>query len=340
MPHRSYGSTANYRFGFNGKENDNESKGLGNQQDYGMRIYDVRLGRFLSVDPLAPRFPMLTPYQYASNNPIFNIDIDGLEGRPWYTYDEKWNRAYLEQSPKAWKGFFKGLGNRAVSTLDFITTWNPWNVSEEGMIDKGHQIEAGRQAIANPGQTLNNIKSAFKQWANNLMSSNPEVAGDAVAGGVMGLVDLYGGYKAVSSLTKLTLAGGKIVYKTFSTASIRFSQTSINGLEEIVINMKANGWKGDPIDIVKMQDKIYTTVDNTRLAAAQLAGIDVKAVAHNFDDLIPEEVATRFADKKGNLPKTWGEAVKNRIANQNKSFRTSNENGTFVAPVEGSTQKQ
>lgn len=79
MPHRSYASTANYRFGFNGKENDNESKGLGNQQDYGMRIYDPRLGRFLSIDPLSYKYQSLTPYQFASNRAIDGIDLDGLE---------------------------------------------------------------------------------------------------------------------------------------------------------------------------------------------------------------------------------------------------------------------
>ncbi len=46
------GAEGLYRYGFNGKENDNEVKGEGNQQDYGFRIYDPRLGRFLSVDPL------------------------------------------------------------------------------------------------------------------------------------------------------------------------------------------------------------------------------------------------------------------------------------------------
>ncbi len=40
-----------FRYGFNGKENDNEVKGEGNQQDYGFRIYDLRLGKFLSLDP-------------------------------------------------------------------------------------------------------------------------------------------------------------------------------------------------------------------------------------------------------------------------------------------------
>jgi RHS repeat-associated protein len=68
-------NTEGYRFGFNGKENDNEIKGTGNQQDYGMRIYDPRLGRFLSVDPITSEYPELTPYQFASNTPLFKLLI-------------------------------------------------------------------------------------------------------------------------------------------------------------------------------------------------------------------------------------------------------------------------
>lgn len=79
----------NYRFGFNhatawqaSKENDNEVKGTGNQQDYGMRIYNPRLGRFLSADPLivqGQQYPWYSPYQFAGNKPIQFIDLDGLE---------------------------------------------------------------------------------------------------------------------------------------------------------------------------------------------------------------------------------------------------------------------
>jgi RHS repeat-associated protein len=79
MPGRTLSLAKGYRFGFNGKENDNEVKGEGNQQDYGMRIYDPRLGRFLSVDPLMNSYSMLTPYQFASNRPIDGIDLDGGE---------------------------------------------------------------------------------------------------------------------------------------------------------------------------------------------------------------------------------------------------------------------
>ena len=50
-----------------------------NWYDYGFRSYDPQIGRFPQLDPLTDGYPELTPYQYASNEPIANIDIDGLE---------------------------------------------------------------------------------------------------------------------------------------------------------------------------------------------------------------------------------------------------------------------
>jgi hypothetical protein len=35
------------------------------------------------VDPLTKEYPMLTPYQFASNSPIANVDLDGTEA-VWY----------------------------------------------------------------------------------------------------------------------------------------------------------------------------------------------------------------------------------------------------------------
>ncbi len=78
LPNRN-GSNDSYRYGFNGKEVDNEVKGVGVQYDYGFRIYDARLGKFLSQDPLFKTYPFYTPYQFAGNSPIRFIDLDGLE---------------------------------------------------------------------------------------------------------------------------------------------------------------------------------------------------------------------------------------------------------------------
>ncbi|PCJ64359.1 MAG: hypothetical protein COA58_13475 [Bacteroidetes bacterium] len=74
-------SSFSYRFGFNSKEKDDEVSGSGNSYDYGFRIYNPRLGKFLSVDPLFQSYPWLTPYQFASNLPIAAIDLDGLESK-------------------------------------------------------------------------------------------------------------------------------------------------------------------------------------------------------------------------------------------------------------------
>jgi RHS repeat-associated protein len=70
-----------YRNLFNGQEADNEVYGEGCSQNYGFRMYDTRLGRFWGVDPLTKDYPMLTPFQFASNTPIWGVDIDGLEVR-------------------------------------------------------------------------------------------------------------------------------------------------------------------------------------------------------------------------------------------------------------------
>ena len=77
MPGRKFSSSSTYRYGFNGKENDKDAgEGI---QDYGARIYNTRLGRFLIVDPLDKQYPWYTPYQFAGNKPIIAIDLDGLE---------------------------------------------------------------------------------------------------------------------------------------------------------------------------------------------------------------------------------------------------------------------
>ncbi len=69
-----------YRYGFNGKEEDSAGEwGSKSHYDYGFRIYNPSIAKFLSVDPLTKSYPMLTPYQFASNRPIDGIDLDGLE---------------------------------------------------------------------------------------------------------------------------------------------------------------------------------------------------------------------------------------------------------------------
>ena len=68
-----------YRYAFNGKEQDPEWQGRGNTYDYGFRIYNPRIAKFLSVDPLTKNYPSWSPYPFAMNRPIDGVDLDGLE---------------------------------------------------------------------------------------------------------------------------------------------------------------------------------------------------------------------------------------------------------------------
>ncbi|HNE45177.1 MAG TPA: RHS repeat-associated core domain-containing protein [Chitinophagales bacterium] len=97
-PGRSYSAGSGYRFDFNGKESDPETYGSGNIYDYGFRIYNPRLGKFLSVDPLTSSYPALTPFQFASNTPIQAIDLDGLEAVYCTWFEFYYSRPELKAS--------------------------------------------------------------------------------------------------------------------------------------------------------------------------------------------------------------------------------------------------
>lgn len=76
MPGR-HANTGNYRYGYNGMEIDNELKGEGNSYDFGARIYDPRIGRWLSTDIFFKEYPGHSPFSFAMNVPTNAIDPDG-----------------------------------------------------------------------------------------------------------------------------------------------------------------------------------------------------------------------------------------------------------------------
>ncbi len=89
----STASNFNSRYKFNGKELDNEIEGRDsriplksnknrNEQTgwyyYGARYYDPNVSIWLSVDPLAEKFPAFNPYNFTMNNPVNLVDPLGL----------------------------------------------------------------------------------------------------------------------------------------------------------------------------------------------------------------------------------------------------------------------
>jgi RHS repeat-associated protein len=77
MPGRNGGE--DYRYAFNGMEQDPEVSGDGNSYTTEFRQYDPRLGRWKSLDPLMAKFPNSSPYVAFADNPIVYVDPDGGE---------------------------------------------------------------------------------------------------------------------------------------------------------------------------------------------------------------------------------------------------------------------
>lgn len=72
-------SDEGHRYGFQGQEKDDEVKGEGNSVNYKYRMHDPRIGRFFSLDPLAPDYPWNSPFAFSENRVIDGVELEGLE---------------------------------------------------------------------------------------------------------------------------------------------------------------------------------------------------------------------------------------------------------------------
>ncbi len=85
---RSDYTLSDNRYEFNGKEK--QVTGNLDYLDYGVRMYDVGLGRWLGMDKMAESYINITPYNMCGNNPLRYLDANGMNFGDYYTSSGYW----------------------------------------------------------------------------------------------------------------------------------------------------------------------------------------------------------------------------------------------------------
>jgi RHS repeat-associated protein len=167
MPGRSTNGDK-YRYGYNGMEKDNELKGVGNSYTTEFRQYDPRLGRWLSLDPLAEQAPGWSPYRAFFDNPILFADPDGLfetrkaaRAERRAAINEGATVGYVKYDKKAGEYYFKRTDG---DPKDFSFTRNIWSAKSSNGGYKGsiEFYDAADARGAVPSNSSSHVNESFE----------------------------------------------------------------------------------------------------------------------------------------------------------------------------------
>lgn len=215
-----------YRYGFNGMEKDDEIKGGGNSYTTEFRMLDVRIGRWLSVDPVVHHG--MSPYCTFDNNPIFFKDPSGADGEEGNGNGEERKSHTVESGDNLWNIAKNQLEPNATnadvqSKVDEIISYNGDALTG----DKAGKLKVGQTIFLEPELPSSSSNSGSSQ--SNQSSQAPSQNTPATtqpkyvfeAGQTYEIKFSYSepgsiGFVSYSSL-ELTYNGEKIVNEGFST---------------------------------------------------------------------------------------------------------------------------
>jgi uncharacterized protein RhaS with RHS repeats len=175
--------------------------------DYGARFYDPQLGKFHTQDRFAEKYLEFTPYQYAANNPIYFIDVNGDS---IVSIKRQKNMILVENSPLEDGG------------KNFFNTILLGGIKQDDIADKSVSVvNDAMVSISDNEVTISSGKRTAKDQA-RVMYNN--LSGEGVGKGVKASLNLY------------ATSGDKVVYYYAQTKS-KFGPSEMKSQLEAQINL-------------------------------------------------------------------------------------------------------
>lgn len=255
LPTLSYQNTANLNnFKFTGKENLLETGYI----DFGARLYDNIVPRFISIDPLAEKYHGISTYHYVFNNPISLIDPDGR---------------YVDVS-----GIYEKGRNGEYKHPELVEAFNNFASSEQGISFLSKFAQKG-QVIAGYEYTKNGIyHTGIEVKGHNIRIDISFKTGD--------LKDAFGEKDAANGQTAQSLLGGKgqinIILNNLSSERATYSKNKnrnmyVWDLTETILHESFVHAKYDAEDMVD-----NGTIDKSNMPMINSYGIVKRQKQHDF----------------------------------------------------------
>jgi RHS repeat-associated protein len=151
-------------FLYNGKELQTDL-GL-NWEDYGARMYDPAISRWMSPDPLASKYYSISPYTYVANNPLKFIDPDG---RKIIIFGERYGFLGLRRRRYEYHGNAEAPGGSSQFVKDSFKALNYSRGGDaHGIIDALAESEDKNVFVKRTGRA-----NGFYNHNNNTIKWNP-----------------------------------------------------------------------------------------------------------------------------------------------------------------------
>jgi hypothetical protein len=158
------------------------------------------------------------------------------------------------------------------------------------------------------------------------------------------LVGMAGFAGALGGLRGVAPFGARNGTVWLDSSSIRQSQQSISYMKKggYTLDDIARGFAENPsdprltIDVVRMRDSLFTSVDNSRPAVLNaMGGGQIQTRIRAFDEPLTAKEIFRFTTRIGDVervPNTWGAAAEARIWKQGDQFMSLYPNGSLLMP--------